>query len=77
MSGSKMTPQRKAVLSAVKKTPPGGDYVWDGKDEDDRPLTREEMQKGVEAYRKKRHATRKGGCAFSTLSQQTDMHNSD
>ena len=63
MNGSKMTMQRKTILAAVKKTPPGGDYVWDGKDEDDRPLTREEMQKGVEAYRRKRgrpiSATRK------------------
>ena len=54
MNGSKMTTQRKAMLVAVKKAPPGGDYVWDGKDEGDRPLSREEMQKGVEAYRKKR-----------------------
>ena len=54
MNGSKMTAQRKAILGAVKKAPPGGDYVWDGKDKNDRPLTREEMQKGVEAYRKKR-----------------------
>lgn len=54
MNGSKMTTQRKAVLTAVKKVPPGGDYVWDGKNEDERPLSREEMQKGVEAYRAKR-----------------------
>ena len=54
MNGLKMTTQRKAILAAVKKAPPGGDYVWDGKDEDSRPLTREEMQKGVGAYRKKR-----------------------
>ena len=27
-------------------------YVWDGKDEDDRPLTHEEMQAGIEAYRR-------------------------
>ena len=53
MSGSKMTPQRKAILAAVKEPPPNGDYVWDGKDEVDRPLGREEMQKGIEAYRKK------------------------
>ena len=63
MSGPKMTTQRKAILAVVKKVPPGGDYAWDGKDEDDRPLTREEMQKGIEAYRKKRgrpiSATRK------------------
>lgn len=30
MSGSKMTTQRKAILAAVKKAPPGGDYAWDG-----------------------------------------------
>jgi uncharacterized protein (DUF4415 family) len=54
MNGSKMTTQRKAILAAVKKAPSGGDYVWDGKDENDRPLTRNEMQKGVDAYRKKR-----------------------
>lgn len=54
MNGSKMTTQRKTILAAVKKTPPGGDYVWDGSDEGERPLSREEMQSGVAAYRKKR-----------------------
>lgn len=35
--------------------PPPGEYlVWDGKDEDERPLCREKMQKGIEQYRKKR-----------------------
>jgi uncharacterized protein (DUF4415 family) len=29
-------------------------YVWDGKNEDERPLTREEMQAGIEAYRRQR-----------------------
>ena len=29
-------------------------YVWDGKEEDERPATREEMRAGVEAYRKQR-----------------------
>jgi uncharacterized protein (DUF4415 family) len=29
-------------------------YVWDGQDEDERPLTREEMQGGIEAYRRQR-----------------------
>ena len=29
-------------------------YVWDGKDEDERPLTQEKMQAGIEAYRKQR-----------------------
>ena len=29
-------------------------YVWDGEDEDDRPLTHEEIQAGIEAYRRQR-----------------------
>ena len=52
MNDLKKTTQRKAILAAVKKAPQGGDYVWDGKDKDDRPLTREQMLKGVETYRK-------------------------
>lgn len=39
--------QKKRVQTA---TP----YVWDGEDEDDRPLTHEEMQVGIEAYRRQR-----------------------
>jgi uncharacterized protein (DUF4415 family) len=55
MSGLKMTStNRDAVLAAVKTAPAGGDFVWDGKDEDERPLTREQMQAGVAAYRKQR-----------------------
>ncbi|MFT3816462.1 MAG: BrnA antitoxin family protein [Rubrivivax sp.] len=37
------------------KTPPAqGYYQWDGKDEDDRPATAEELAAGLEAARKKR-----------------------
>lgn len=55
MTGSNMTStDRKAVLVALKNPPAGGDFVWDGKDEDERPLTEEEMQVGVAAYRKQR-----------------------
>ena len=53
MSGSEMTTKRKTILVAVKEPPPNGDYGWDGKDKVDRPLSREEIQKGIEAYRKK------------------------
>ena len=55
MTGSKtnlMT--RKQLLSALKNPPPQGDFVWDGIDEDERPLTRAEMQDGIEAGRKQR-----------------------
>jgi uncharacterized protein (DUF4415 family) len=64
MTGSKMTSTAtdkmrataargasKTDLTKVRaKTP----YVWDGKNEDERPLTREEMQAGIDAYRKRR-----------------------
>ena len=31
-----------------------GPYVWDGINEDDRPLTKEEMQAGIDAFRRQR-----------------------
>ncbi|NOT17177.1 MAG: BrnA antitoxin family protein [Sulfuriferula sp.] len=49
-----MTIQRKIILESLKTAPPNGDFIWDGKDENDRPLSREEVQKGVETYCKKR-----------------------
>lgn len=55
MTGLKMTSTTlKEVLAAVKTPPAGGDFAWNGKDQDERPLTKEEMLKGVAAYRKKR-----------------------
>lgn len=55
MSGStKKQTEREALLDAMKTPPPAGYFVWDGIDEDDRPLSREEFQAGVEAYRQKR-----------------------
>ena len=45
---------RQAILKAMETPPPGGYYVWDGVNEDDRPLTREEMQAGLAAMRKVR-----------------------
>ena len=55
MAGSKTNSMtREEVLVALRSIPPGNDFVWDGKDEDDRPLTTEELQAGIEADRKKR-----------------------
>ena len=54
MSGSKTTLTRNEILKAMQSPPPDGYYVWDGKDEDDRPLTKEELQGGIEAYRRSR-----------------------
>ncbi len=55
MTGStKKQAEREAILEAMKTPPPGGYFVWDGIDEDDRPLSREELKAGIEAHRQKR-----------------------
>jgi uncharacterized DUF497 family protein len=45
---------RAQVLAAVRALPQGSGYVWDGVDEDDRPLNDEELQTGLVAAIKKR-----------------------
>jgi len=37
----------------MQTPPPGGYYVWDGKDEDDRPATPAERRAGLEEARKR------------------------
>lgn len=64
MTGSKttsMTLDELRAASALGKgktrknsTQTTAPYVWDGQDEDDRPLTPEEMQAGIETYRRQR-----------------------
>jgi uncharacterized protein (DUF4415 family) len=44
---------REEVLAAVRAIPTSDDFVWDGVDEDDRPLTREEMRAGIELAKKR------------------------
>jgi uncharacterized protein (DUF4415 family) len=59
MTGSKRTSMainemRTGSETDLAKVRAGTPYVWDGKNEGDRPLTREEMQAGIEAYRRQR-----------------------
>jgi uncharacterized protein (DUF4415 family) len=56
MSGSKKKRPltRKAILAAMKNPPPGGYFVWDGKDEDERPPTQAEWDAARADYRRKR-----------------------
>ena len=64
MAGSKMTSTATTKMRAalkrgesktdVAKVRARTPYAWDGKNEDERPLTREEMQAGIEAYRRQR-----------------------
>jgi uncharacterized protein (DUF4415 family) len=55
MIGLKMTSTTfNQLLSATKAAPAGGDFVWDGQDEDERPLGKEEMLAGIAVLRKQR-----------------------
>ena len=36
--------KRKDVLAALARAPKQGDYQWDGKDEDDRPASAQELR---------------------------------
>ncbi|PWC13410.1 hypothetical protein DDT56_15270 [Brenneria corticis] len=40
------------VIAAVRAIPPENHYVWDGQDEDDRPMTAEEKKAALAAIRK-------------------------
>lgn len=55
MTGSKTNAMsRKEVLAAVRAISHEKNFVWDGKDEDDRPATKEELNAAMESYRGKR-----------------------
>jgi uncharacterized protein (DUF4415 family) len=45
---------RAQVAAAVRAIPPGGDFVWDGIIEDERPATEAEMKAGIEADKRRR-----------------------
>jgi uncharacterized protein (DUF4415 family) len=48
MNGSKQNlTERQQILESMKTQPVGGYFVWDDEDEDDRPLSHEEMQAGI------------------------------
>lgn len=41
-------------MTDLAKVRANGPYVWDGIHEDDRPLTKEEMQAGIDTFRRQR-----------------------
>jgi uncharacterized protein (DUF4415 family) len=41
-------------MAAIDGSDPSKDYVWDGVDEDERPLSKQELAAGLEAYRRTR-----------------------
>ena len=46
MSGLQKLAKQK-ILDATTSAPSKGDFVWDGKNEDERPLTKQEMQSSI------------------------------
>jgi uncharacterized protein (DUF4415 family) len=44
---------REEILRALKTQKPSDFYVWDGKSEEDKPLTPKEMADGLLAYKKR------------------------
>ena len=55
MIGLKMTSTTfNQALVATKAAPAGGDFVWDGQDEDERPLGKDEMLAGIAVARRRR-----------------------
>ena len=55
MSGLPKKPtERETILKAIKTPSVGGHFAWDGKDEDDRPATKEELRAGIETNRRQR-----------------------
>ena len=43
-----------ATLNAIKASPASGDFVWDGQDEEERLLGKDEMLAGIASARKRR-----------------------
>lgn len=76
MSGSNMTSMTPAEVvaaraagrsrTAVDQVQAATPYVWDGVDEDERPLSSEEMQAGIEAAARRRRGRQAGGEKEST-----------
>ncbi|MFT4195129.1 BrnA antitoxin family protein [Ottowia sp.] len=52
---------RKQVAEAVRAIPAHKHFVWDGLDEDERPLSKEEMRAGIAAARKRGRPAGSGG----------------
>lgn len=83
MAGSKMTSTTVDEMQAarlrgksktdVAKLRAGAPYVWDGKNEDERPLTREEMQTGIVQYRKRRGRPLGGDKESTTIRFDRDV----
>lgn len=83
MTGSKMTSTTPDKMRAARargesktdlaKVRAGTPYAWDGENEDERPLTREEMQTGVDEYRRRRGRPAGGDKESTTIRFDRDI----
>ena len=77
MSGSPLTtktrPEIPKILKLIKNPPPGGDFVWDGVDEDERPVTQEEFDAARAEYRRKRGRPAGSKKVSTTIRFDTDV----
>lgn len=58
MTGLKQTMNKYAILNALKQAPEQGDFFWDGITEDERPLSKKEMQSAIKLGRPKADVTK-------------------
>ena len=58
MTGLKQTMNKQAILNAIKQSPEQGDFIWDGISEDERPLSKKEMQSAIKLGRPKSEITK-------------------
>lgn len=77
MSGSPPTTKARTeiakILELIKKRPPGNDFVWDGVDEDDRPVTQAEFDAARAEYRRKRGRPAGSKKVSTTIRFDTDV----
>ncbi|MFT4257715.1 MAG: BrnA antitoxin family protein [Pseudoxanthomonas sp.] len=65
--------EREKALAALKNADACNDFVWDGVDEDDRPLSRAELSAGVEAARRRRGKGKAPAKASTTVRFDHDV----
>jgi uncharacterized protein (DUF4415 family) len=74
MNGSKVNEMtREQVMAAVRAIPADKYFVWDGVDEDDRPLTKEEMRAGIELAKKRGRPAGSGSKEQIAIRFDTDV----
>ncbi len=59
-----LSKQKDEILAATAVPPKEGDFVWNGEDEDDRPLSKKEMREGIKRAGGRPRAENPNFCDF-------------